>query len=314
MPDHTLFHPRHWPAWLAIALLRLLALLPLEWLLALANVIGALLILLPGRRQQITLANIRLCFADLPAPAQRRLARQSLAATVMGVFETAVSWWASDRRLAGRFSIEGGHLLQQAGQQGQGVLLLGLHFTTLDLAGRLLRQRHDVDVTYRRQNHALFDYFLARYRRRRFAHRVEKRQMRQMIRLLKQGRTVWYAIDQNYGKPPFVFAPFFGQPAATLASTGKILRMTGARPLLFCHYRLKQNGRLHYRLCIEDPFADGLGDDENDNARRLNAAYEQAIRRQPEQYLWTHRRFKTRPPGLPSLYAPKRRRRKTQKY
>lgn len=300
-----LLQPRYLPSWLALLALRLLVLLPLDVQARLAKLTGKILTPLLGRRRAIVEANARLCFPEFSARQQRQFVEDVIAASVMGVFETALAWWASDRRLQGRFTIEGSELIEQAQAEGRGILLLGLHFTTLDLAGRLLRSRHDVDVTYRIQNEPVFNYFIEKYRQRLFLNMIAKNEMRRLIRVLKQGRMVWYAIDQNYGKKPFVFAPLFGQPAATLASTGSILRMTGAKPLLFSHYRVQKNGRLHYLLQVSDPFADAFGDDEQANAELLNRAYEAAIRRHPEQYMWTHRRFKTRPAHLARVYAPK---------
>lgn len=309
----SLYHPRHLPSWLMLAILRLLVMLPLSWQYRAARAAGRLAWHFFRRRRQITLVNAELCFPEW-TPAQREtFAREVMIAGLYGVVETALSWWASDKRLAGRYTLEGGELIEQAQAEGRGVLLLGLHLTTLDLAGRLFSSRYATDVTYRSQNDPVFDYYIEKYRRRRFANMVEKREMRRMIRLLKDSHIVWYAIDQNYGKKNFVFAPFFGQQAATLAGTGKILRMTGARPLLFSHYREFSSGKVHYRLSVSDPFKDGFGEDETDNATLLNRAYEQAIRKHPEQYMWTHRRFKTRPDNAPSPYPRKKRKKRRQK-
>lgn len=307
--EQAMFHPRYLLSWLTLLLLRMLALLPLQSLPVLATITGTLLAPLLTRRKRIIAANTRLCFPELTAAEQQRFVQQVINANVLGLFETAFSWWASDRRLQNCFTLEGTELVEQAQQQGRGILLLGLHFTTLDLAGRMLRLHHEADVTYRRQNDPAFNHFIEKHRRKLFHNMIEKHEMRRLVKVLKQGRMVWYAIDQNYGKKPSVFAPFFGQPAATLATTGKILRLTGAKPLLFSHYRIRQHGKLHYLLKISDPFGENFGDDEQANAVLLNRAYEQAIRVYPEQYLWSHRRFKTRPANLASVYAPKRRKR-----
>lgn len=305
IPRH-LFHPRHLPSWLALGFLRLLALLPLNWLHALSGPLGKLMAKLLGRRRRIVQTNARLCFPDMNESEKKQFVEAVFASSIMGAFETIFSWWADDRRIQSLFTIEGSELIEQARRDQRGILLLGLHLTTLDLAGRMMRLCHDVDVTYRKQNDPVFDHFIVKNRARLFTNMIEKREMRRMIRVLKEGRMVWYAIDQNYGQKNFVFAPLFGQQAATLAGTGKILKLTGTKPLLFSHYRIKKDGRLHYLLKVTDPFADNFSDDEADNAVLLNQAYERAIRQQPEQYMWTHRRFKTRPVGEPPLYEKKR--------
>lgn len=303
-----LLHPRHWPSWLGVAVLRLWILLPLPLVYGIGRIIGLAMSYLPLRRNTIIATNIALCFPELSAAEQKRLTRESLISTIYALLETAISWWSSDQRLLKRCDIEGVELLEK--HKDRGILLLGLHLTTLDLAGRLFRFFHDVDVTYRQQNNAVINYQIEKYRARLFKNMIEKREMRHLIRTLKNGRTVWYAIDQNYGKTPFVFAPLFGQPAATLAMMGKISRMTDAKPLLFSHYRILNGWSVRYLLKVTDPFGEGFGDDEQKNAELLNQAYEAAIREHPEQYLWAHRRFKTRPEGLVPVYAKKRRRKK----
>ncbi len=303
-----LLHPRHIPSWLTLLVLRLLALLPLLALQRLATLVGKLIVRVLRRRNKIIAVNARLCFPELTEAEHKKFVADVIISSVMGAFETAVSWWATNERLQSCCTIENAELIEKAQQEGRGILLLGLHFTTLDLAGRLLRLHHEVDVTYRHQNSPVFNNFIEKYRARLFRNMIEKNEMRKLIRVLKQGRMVWYAIDQNYGKKPSVFAPFFGQPAATLATTGTILRLTGAKPLLFSHYRIEKDGKPHYLLRITDPFGEQFSDDEQANAILLNKAYEAAIRLHPEQYMWTHRRFKTRPDNLPSLYERKSKR------
>lgn len=307
MKNSTLFHPRNWPGWAGVLILRLLTLLPLPLLYRVGWLAGYLISLLPLRRKAIIRANITLCFPQLTARQQQRMVCEVIVSSVYAVLETALSWWSSDARLLRHCSFEGSELMQAEPQRG--ILLLGLHLTTLDLAGRLFRLHFPVDVTYRQQNNAVINYQIEKYRARLFGRMIEKKDMRQLIRALKDGSTVWYAIDQNYGKTPFVFAPFFGHPAATLANLGRLSRMTGARPLLFSHYRHVKGWKVHYQLKVTDPFADGFTDDEQANAALLNSAYEAAIREHPEQYLWAHRRFKTRPDGMPSLYPKKKKRR-----
>ena len=308
----SLLHPACWPSWLAIGLLRLLALLPQRWLITLGKLLGLLLYyLLPGRRHVVEV-NASLCFPEQDAQQRKAFVRAVLVSSITGYLETAWSWWASDKTLAGKADYEGLELLQQA-DDGRGILLIGSHFTTLDLAGRLLRLKVDVDSSYQKQSNPVFDYCILKYRLKRFANMVEKTEMRRLVKLLKSGRIVWFASDQDFGRKHSVFVPFFGQPAATLTSISKILKLSGARPLYFSHYRATgANGETRYRLRISDPFA-GLGDDDEANGRLINQVIEQAIREAPEQYMWVHRRFKTRPnPDDPKLYQFSHKRKKSR--
>ena len=132
---------------------------------------------------------------------------------------------------------------------------------------------------------------------------VEKTEMRRLIKILKSGRAMWYASDQDFGRKHSVFAPFFGHQAATLASISKILKLTKAKPLYFSHYRIGEGKNTRYLMRISDPFGEELGDDDIKNAALINQTVEAAIHFAPEQYMWVHRRFKTRPnPKDPKFY------------
>lgn len=295
MNKKTLNHPKHWPAWIAIGCLRLLAFLPLPWLLAIGKVVGKATYRLLKRRRHIAEVNIALCFPELSASEQQRLVEDAMISSVIGMLETAWSWWAPDTELAKRVDYEGLELVRQAQASGRGVLLIGSHFTTLDLAGRMLRLQIDVDSSYQKQSSAVFDHCILQFRLKRFTNMVEKTEMRRLIRIIKSGRTMWYASDQDFGRKHSVFAPFFGIPAATLNTLSGILKLTNAKPLYFSHYRTGHGSNTRYLMRITDPFGEQLGEDDVANATLLNQVIEKAIRVAPEQYLWVHRRFKTRP-------------------
>lgn len=307
----NLQHPKHWPAWIAIFLLRCLALLPLDFLLLLGKAIGHLLAKVPNERQLICRANIELCFSELTPAARDKLIIDTITSSVLGLLETAYSWWANDNELQTRVDYEGLELIAAAQQQGRGVLLIGSHFTTLDLAGRMLRLKVDVDSSYQKQNNPVFDHCILQYRLKRFTNMVEKTEMRRLIRIIKSGRVMWYAADQDFGRKHSVFAPFFGIPAATINTLGSLLKLTGAKPLYFSHYRIHRDGKTRYLMRITDPFGEQLGSDDVANATLLNQVIADAIRIAPEQYMWVHRRFKTRPhPDDPKPYPQRKKKRK----
>ena len=129
---------------------------------------------------------------------------------------------------------------------------------------------------------------------------------RSFIRALKAGNTVWYAPDQDQGIKHSVFAPLFGIPASTLTATSRLASLTGAAVLPFIIERLPDNRG--YALTIEPALDEFPGTDMESDARRFNALLEDQIRARPGQYLWMHRRFKTRPDGEAKLYPQKPRR------
>ena len=245
------------------------------------------------RRRHIAEVNVGLCFPELSPEQQQQLVTDIIASTYLGMLETAYSWWASDEELDERTDFEGVALIEAAQAEGKGVLLIGSHFTTLDLAGRLLRLKVDVDSSYQKQKNPVFDYCILKYRLKRFTNMVEKKQMRRLIKLVKSGRAMWYATDQDFGRKNSVFAPFFGHQTATISTVGTLLKLTKAKPLYFSHYRVGKGNNTRYLIRITDPFEGKFNDDDVNNATVLNSVIELAVRVSPEQYLWVHRRFKT---------------------
>jgi len=130
---------------------------------------------------------------------------------------------------------------------------------------------------------------------------VFKRQdLRAMLGSLKGNNPVWYAPDQDFGLKQGVFADFLGVPTATLTATAKLAARTGAKVVPFYPIRLPGNAGFEIRIlpALEDfPSGDDVAD-----ARVTNAVLEEVVREHPEQYLWLHRRFKTRPEGAPAVY------------
>ena len=296
-------HPRYWPTWFVLALLRICSCLPFPLQQAIGWAIGWVTSRTLRWRRHIVETNIGLCFPELSARQQETLVRANLIATGRGVIETAFAWWGSDSAIRAHSRIDGLELLQAAREKGCGVLLIGAHYTTLELAGRVIGLATEIDITYRPQRDKVFDECMRRARQRSFRQLIEKQDMRAMIRSLRQGRVVWYAPDQDFGRAGSVFAPFFHRPAATLTTVGKLLEITQAQPLFYSLFRTHENGRILYHARIHDPFADGFNTDDLHNATRLNRAISDIIRQHPEQYLWTHERFRTQPaPGMEKPY------------
>lgn len=296
-------HPRYWLLWLGLGVLWLVVQLPYAVLLKLGRALGALMLLAAKSRRQIAARNLELCFPELSAAERARLLRENFASSGIAFFEMAMSWWWPRARLARLAHLEGLEHLQAAQREGQGVILMSLHFTTLEIGAALLGQRHTIDGMYREHNNPLFDY-IQRHGRERHnldASAIEREDVRAMLKVLRAGRAIWYAPDQDYGRKQSIFVPLFGVPAATVTATSKFARLGKARVVPFTQQRLADGSG--YRLTIHPPLADFPGDSEEADCLRINQWIEQAVRQCPEQYLWAHRRFKTRPEGAPKLYA-----------
>ncbi|WP_069383435.1 LpxL/LpxP family Kdo(2)-lipid IV(A) lauroyl/palmitoleoyl acyltransferase [Halomonas caseinilytica] len=293
-------HPRYWPTWLAIGAMHVGAWLPWRLKLWVGKLIGLAAWRFAKRRRRITETNIRLCFPELDDERQRRLVRDTFIANGIGILETATGWCRDPEHLRHRVVFEGQEHMARVQAEGKGALIIGIHFSTLDLGGALHSLFFPADVVYRPHDNALFERFMTRARNRIFGTAIDRHDLRGVVRRIKSGHHVWYSPDQDFGREASVFAPFFGVEAATIKLTAKIARMTGApvMPLIFHRNPDDYTYRLEYLPALED-FPSG---DEVADATRINAVIEAAIRRHPEQYLWLHRRFKTRPEGEPKFY------------
>lgn len=303
-----LMHPRHWPAWLGIGLMWLGAQCPHPLRMALGRGVGNLAYRLAPSRRRIAQTNIGLCFPELSASEQQALVRRTFHSNGIGLIETAFAWFGDVEQLRDRVSLEGREHVEQALAGGRGVILLGGHFTTLDLGGALLSLFLEVDVTYREQSNRVFNYFMLRARDRLYGNAFDRSEIRSMLRSLKRNRPVWYAPDQDYGRRHSVFAPFFGVPAASITATARFAEMSGAPVVPISHFRSDDDRR--YLVRFHPPLAGFPDADPVQSATLVNRWLEEAIREFPDQYMWLHRRFKTRPEGEPGFYKKKKKRKR----
>lgn len=282
-------------------MLRLAALLPYRLQLVLGAALGKLMYLAIPRRRHIAETNIRLCFPGLNEAEQKELVKKSFRSSGIFLFEIGSAWWASDKNLRPLCHIEGREHLEAAKQQGKGVILLSAHFTCLEIGGRLLSmQTPDYYAMYKYHRNPLVHYMMEYNRERGILGAIERSDIRTLIRTLKAGNVCWYALDQDFGFINAVFAPFFGIQAATLTATSRIAKITGALVVPFFVRRLDDGSgyQLTFLPALENfPSGDDLAD-----ATRTNALIEAEVRKAPEQYLWAHRRFKSRPEGEADVY------------
>jgi len=308
-PLKAFLGPRHWPTWLLLGIFRVLTMLPYSAQLALGRTLGRTAARFSSFRRHVTRTNLEICFPELDDRRRLDLERAAFESFGMGVLETFMAWWWSDRRLCRLGRIEGLEHLRAAQRLGKGVLLVSAHMACLEIGGRLLQPLVRTGFVYREQKGPLLNALWQR-RRERFARGGASRQdVRAMLRMLRGGQVLWFAPDQDYGPRHSTFVPFFGVPAATVTSVSWLARLSGASVVPFHNRRLPEGGG--YLLRLEPALQAFPGEDEAADARRLNEIFERWIREDPAQYLWGHRRFKTRPPGQLKYYRPKRRRQRS---
>jgi len=292
-------HPRFWSTWLLIGLLRLIALLPWGAQQRLGKWFGLAAYRFLKRRRYIAETNIRACFPQLSEQEQAALTRETFISNAKGYMECTVGWWRNLEVYYRKMEVHGLEHLREAERRGKGILLLGGHFSILDFAGPLVNQVLDFNYMYRPHNNPLFNAVIERQRRHFSGRSFDKKQVREMIEFIRAGNLVWYGCDQDFGPDHTVFAPFFGIAAATLTTPAWIARESDATVLFVSQFREQdQVYSIHF-----SPIFEGYPSEcEITNARRLNDQIEAMVRRYPDQYLWLHRRFKTRPEGEPAFY------------
>jgi len=296
---HDFLAPKYWGSWLLIALLRIIALLPFRLGLALGAVFGRILYHLLTSRRHIVEVNVRLCFAEQSEQQQRQFCKDIFRANGIGLVETAWAYWGDMEAFRDRTTVIGAELVTEALAQGKGLIVLGAHFSTLDLGGVLFGcYGIKANFVYRRHNNPLMEYMITR-KRSRFSTVIERKKFRQMIRCLRNNESIWYAPDQDFGRKSAVYVPFFGHPAATIVGTSKMVRLNNSPILMVSHHRRADNSGYIIEMSKVPGFPSG---DETRDAAIVNSTIEREIRKYPEQYMWVHRRFKTQPDGKHKLY------------
>jgi Kdo2-lipid IVA lauroyltransferase/acyltransferase len=264
----------------------------------LGNLLGDLLwwFVLPRRR--VTLANLAACFPQLPEGERRRIARRCFRNIARSALDHSVLWKSGRAPLEAYVRIEG--IEHVASDGNRPLIVVAPHFVGLDAGGLRLSASVRGITIYSRQKNPVWDDWLYRIRAR-FGVTLVARQgadMRGVIRAVKEGEPLYYLPDMDLGATNSMFVPFFGVPAATIPMVSRIARMTGARVAMGVT-EMTDDG---YILHVEPPWADYPGASVEEDTARMNRELERWVLRMPDQYLWTHKRFKTRPPGAPSIY------------
>lgn len=294
-----LFAPRYWPTWIGLGLLRMLEPLPTPALQWLGKWLGRMVRRLPVGFVRIARRNLELCLPELSAAERERVLTQHFESIGIALFETALAWWASDKRISDLVEVEGLEHLQAAQAHGKGMLLLSAHFTTLEIGARALSLHIPLNIMYRPSNNEVMSRFLASNRAERAKRAIKRDDVRTLITALKANEPVWYAPDQSYRKKGAQMVPFFGIACASNTATTRLAKMSGAAVLPYFPQRLA-NGR--YRMTILPALTDFPSDDAVADTTRYHQLIEAHVRKVPAQYLWIHRRFKGLSEDYPDYY------------
>jgi len=290
---------------LMLGLMWLLHWLPLPVLGRFGDLIGSLLFVVMGPRRKITLTNLRLCLPELSEQERRKLARQHFQAYSRSVFERAILWWAPESRLNRLIQIDPGPAVPVAEMTAKPTILLCPHFVCLDVAGASIAMVASASSMYVAQKNAVFDKVLRDGRARFKPVKLFTRQdgIKPIFRALKDKLPYFMLPDMDFGEKDAEFVPFFGVQAATLTATARIAAATGAQVMpVIATFLPNYRG---WRVKFYPVWDNYPGEDMVAATRRMNEFIEERVREAPAEYFWTHKRFKTRPNGEPSLYERK---------
>lgn len=298
----NLFHPRHWISWVGFFILKSFSYLPYSVMKRLSLILSYLTYNFASRRTNIIETNICRCFPKKTTNEKRTLSHAAFTSSIMAIFEFSLSWWGTKKRLAKLHRVEGMEHLTNALKKGKGVILLSSHFTTMEITGAFLGSHIDnLVVTYKRSNNPLLEYFIQRQRLENCAGLIKHKSLRKIIQSIRQGNVLWFAPDQDCGRKNSIFAPFMGIETSTLLSTHRIAKITGAPVIPLYGERLDEEST--YIVHISPELKNFPSSNELHDATLINQAIEKQIKQTPEQYLWGHRRFKTRPDGEMDFYT-----------
>ena len=285
---------------IAVAVAWMLHRLPLALLAPIGSALGSLLYILGHERRKVCLTNLSRCLPEMTEKERAALSKAHFRVFGRSVLERSILWWGSRERVMRLVKIVGLERIQAL--KGKPLILLAPHFVGLDAGCTRLTCEIDLAGIYSKQKDPLFDALLLSGRTRFGRQLAISRQegVRRALAALKEGIPFYYLPDQDYGARDAIFVPFFAASAATITGLSRMTRLTGAR-VLPCVTRMLPDGA-GYELRCYPAWEDFPGDDDAADARRMNAFIEERVREMPEQYFWTHKRFKTRPEGEPKWY------------
>lgn len=285
---------------LAIGIAWLLHLLPLRILNPIGQGVGLLFLMLGKERREVTRTNLRLCFPALSDDQRDKILGGHFRAFGRAVLEAGIVWWGSEQRIRKLVRMEGyEHILALGGKP---YILLAPHFAGIEHAGLRVSMESPGMAIYVRQKNRTFDAFLRRKRTRFAGTQMISRQegVKPMIRALREGMFLQLSPDMDLGPKDSIFVPFFGVPCATVTILPRLAKLTGAR-IVPAEVSQLPKGQ-GYCVRIYPAWENYPTHDVHADTQRMNAFIEERTREIPEQYLWMHKRFKTRPPGEPRIY------------
>lgn len=284
----------------------LLVQLPYDWVVAIGSVMGKLAGRVNKKRRHFIQININAVFPEKSEVEREEICQQVLSNIGMAIMETGIAWFWPKWRLRKLYSVEGSQYVRDLQAQGQGVILLGGHLSALDIGLAFAGLEFTYDGLYRKNSNPVYDA-VQKWGREKYCPgtAIERSNMRAMVKTLRTGNSIMYLPDQDFGAEGSVFVDHFGVRTAMVTATSKLAKMGKAKVVPFYHLRIKNSTWLgpKFQLTFLPPLDNFPSGDDVQDAQVQCDFVESVVLQAPEQYLWTQRRFKTRPVGEDDPHA-----------
>jgi KDO2-lipid IV(A) lauroyltransferase len=258
------------------------------------RILGRLIFKIASKRRHVALTNLRLCFPDKNEQTLQGILKKNFENTGIALFETGMGWWWPTWRVARKVKVIGAQHINKAQADGYGVLALGMHNLSLEMCARGAGIENPLVIFYRPHNNPLMEFFQHRGRARSNKYMLGKRDVKGLLRALHEKEACAYLPDQDYGRNKSLFVPFFAvKETATTTGTLIFARKKNTKTVMLIPRRNADDSG--YTLEVSAPLQNFPTDNDEQDLIKINQELEKAIMVQPEQYMWLHRRFKTRP-------------------
>ena len=292
--------PKYWLTWLSVFILYSVSWFPYSVQKSIGKLLGKSLKTIAKKRYNVAKRNLELSFPDFSQEKRQTILDANLDNAGMAVLETGMGWWWPTWRVTQKAEFEGYEHIEAILAKGNGVLAYAIHNMNLEFACRMAGLKYPSVVFYRKHNNRLMEYISYHGRKRSNKYMVHKRNVKGLISALDDGELCMYLPDQDYGRKKCEFTPFFAVPEVA-TTTGSLLfaKQANCETVFLVSVRT-DNG---YKIIVQPGLDNFPSDDDNYDVTRINQMIEKMIMLAPEQYLWMHKRFKTRPnTDDPSLY------------
>jgi lipid A biosynthesis lauroyl/palmitoleoyl acyltransferase len=272
--------------------------IPFSTQVFIGKTIGRVIYPFMSKLRSTAYANISHCYPEKKQPQVNAMVKRHFEAIGVSLFETANAYYATDNKINKLLIVKNEQYFTEALKQEGGIILLCAHFMPLMLGSRALLINHTIANIYRPQNNKLFDQAMVKGYKKHGAVMIKSTDTRSILKAINNSLPIWYAPDQDLGEKNSVFAPLFGIQTATASATARLAKNNNTRVIPYSFIRTIKG----YEMSFDKPLLNYPSNNSVDDATTTNRILEKQIKKTPEQYLWIHRRFKTRPEGAENFY------------